>query len=170
MSSDHAPYRFGDSDGKAVHGTGAAFPKIPNGMPGLETCLPLVFSEGVLRGRLTLEQFVAVSATNAARIYGLYPRKGVIAPGADADLAIWDPSLHVTISNERLHHAMDYTPYEGMTVTGWPVVTMSRGDVVWSYPEFDATPGRGVFLPCERFDAGRVPRDQRAPAAIGSAS
>src|SRR4029079_3000933 len=119
MSSDHAPDRFHDADRKAGHGTDAVFSKIPNGMPGLETCLPLVFSEGVRRGRLTLEQFVAVSSTNAARIYGLYPRKGVIAPGADADLAIWDPSLRVTITNEQLHHAMDYTPYEGTTVTGW---------------------------------------------------
>jgi len=151
VSSDHAPYRFADVDGKAVHGTGAPFPKIPNGMPGLETCLPLVFSEGVRAGRLTLEQFVALSATNAARIYGLYPRKGTIAAGADGDLAIWDPDARVTITNGMLHHRMDYTPYEGTTVTGWPVVTISRGQVVWQDGEVSARPGRGLFLPRERF-------------------
>jgi dihydropyrimidinase len=151
FSSDHAPYRFGDVDGKAVHGTDAPFSKIPNGMPGLETCLPLLFSEGVARGRITLEQFVALSATNAARIYGLYPRKGVIAQGADADLAIWDPEVRVTITNKLLHHRMDYTPYEGFTVTGWPTVTISRGDVVWRDGQIKAEPGRGLFLPRDRF-------------------
>jgi dihydropyrimidinase len=150
-SSDHAPYRFGDADGKAVHGTHAPFPKIPNGMPGLETSLPLLFSEGVGAGRITLEQFVALSATNAARIYGMYPRKGTIAPGADADLAIWDPQARVTITNDALHHRMDYTPYEGWTVTGWPVVTISRGDILWRDGRVAARPGRGAFLARERF-------------------
>jgi dihydropyrimidinase len=166
LSSDHAPYRFADADGKAVHGTDAPFPKIPNGMPGLETCLPVVFSEGVLQGRLTLEQFVALSATNAARIYGLYPRKGIIAPGADADLAIWDADLKVTIRNEQLHHRMDYTPYEGMTVTGWPVTTISRGEVVWDKGVVSARPGRGMFLPCERFDRQRAAAEGAAQPAF----
>jgi dihydropyrimidinase len=151
FSSDHAPYRFHDADGKAVHGTDAPFTKIPNGMPGLETSLPLLFSEGVGTGRLTLEQFVALSATNAARIYGLYPRKGTIAPGADADLAIWDPEARVTITNAALHHRMDYTPYEGRTVTGWPVVTISRGEILWRDGQVAAQPGRGLFLARERF-------------------
>jgi dihydropyrimidinase len=156
LSSDHAPYRFADPDGKAVHGTDAPFSKIPNGMPGLETCLPVVFSEGVLKRRLTLEQFVTISATNAARIYGLYPRKGTIAQGTDADLAIWDPDVQVTITNNRLHHRMDYTPYEGMTVTGWPVTTISRGQVVWANGTVKAQPGRGTFLPCDRFERERT--------------
>lgn len=161
LSSDHAPYRFGDVDGKAVYGTDAPFPKIPSGMPGLETCFPIVFSEGVLKGRITLEQFVAISSTNAARIYGLFPRKGTITPGADADLAIWDPGLQVTITNDSLHHRMDYTPYEGMTVTGWPVVTVSRGEVVWANGEVNARPGRGIFLPCERFKPDRISTGHR---------
>ena len=161
MSSDHAPYRFGAVDGKAVHGTDAPFPKVPNGMPGLETCLPVVFSEGVVAGRLTLEQFVALSSTNAARIYGMHPRKGTLAVGADADIAIWDPERRVTITNDRLHHHMDYTPYEGMTVTGWPVVTVSRGDVLWREGVLTATPGRGRFLARDRFTLG-------LPAALRS--
>jgi dihydropyrimidinase len=151
VTSDHAPYRFDNVDGKAVHGTSAPFPKIPNGMPGLETYAPVLFSEGVRSGRLTLERFVALTATNAARIYGLYPRKGTIEPGADGDIAIWDPEVKVTISNTSLHHRMDYTPYEGMTVTGWPVVTISRGEVVWREGRVSARLGRGVFLPRERF-------------------
>jgi dihydropyrimidinase len=106
----------------------------------------VVFSEGVGRGRLTLEQFAAVSATNAARIYGLCPRKGVIEVGADADLAIWDPNLETTITNERLHHRMDYTAFEGMRVRGWPVVTISRGEVVWRNGVVTAQPGRGQFI------------------------
>jgi dihydropyrimidinase len=156
ISSDHAPYRFDDPEGKAAHGTDAPFTKIPSGVPGLETCFPLLFSEGVGRGRLSLQQFVALSATNAARVYGLYPRKGVIAPGADADVAIWDPTADVTITNDRLHHRVDYTPYEGMSVKGWPVVTISRGEVVWAEGELRARPGRGVFLRREPCRAGQV--------------
>jgi dihydropyrimidinase len=161
FSSDHAPYRFNDTDGKAVHGTDAPFTKIPNGMPGLETSLPLLFSEGVSTGRLTPEQFVALSTTNAARIYGLYPRKGTIVPGGDADLAIWDPAARVTITNNALHHRMDYTPYEGRTVTGWPVVTISRGEIVWRDGRVNAAQGRGVFLARERFSLS-------SPAALSS--
>ncbi len=146
LSSDHAPYRLNDPAGKAVNGTDAPFTRIPNGVPGLETCLPVVFSEGVNRGRLTLEQFVAVSATNAARIYGMFPRKGTIAVGSDADLAIWDPAVEVTITNERLHHRMDYTAFEGMRVRGWPVTTISRGEVVWRDGNVTARPGRGQFV------------------------
>ena len=77
-------------------------------------------------------QFVALTATNAAKMYGLYPRKGSIAIGADADLAIWDADREVTIANDLLHHNVDYTPYEGMRVRGWPVTTISRGEIVWT--------------------------------------
>ncbi|MGE5359037.1 MAG: dihydropyrimidinase [Bacteroidales bacterium] len=146
LSSDHAPYRLNDPLGKAVHGPDAPFTRIPNGVPGLETCLPVVFSEGVGRGRLTLERFVAISATNAARIYGLFPRKGTIQPGSDADLAIWDPDVETTITNERLHHRMDYTAFEGMRVRGWPVVTISRGEVIQRDGAVTAEAGRGRFI------------------------
>jgi dihydropyrimidinase len=158
FSSDHAPYRFDGSEGKAAHGTEAPFTKIASGVPGLETCFPLLFSEGVVKGRLTLRRFVELSATSAARVYGLFPRKGVIAPGADADVAIWDPSVNVTITNDQLHHRVDYTPYEGMRVTGWPVVTISRGEVVWADGKLTARPGRGAFL--RRRASGRRP-DER---------
>ena len=146
LSSDHAPYRWDDPCGKAVHGKDAPFTQIPNGVPGLETCLPIVFSEGVARGRITLEQFVALASTNAARIYGLFPRKGVIDIGADADLAIWDAQLEVTITNDRLHHRMDYTAFEGKRVLGWPVTTISRGEVVCRDGKPGGLPGRGQFI------------------------
>ena len=148
FSSDHAPFRYEDPHGKKLGGKEVAFPYIPNGIPGLETRLPLLFSEGVLKGRIDLHQFVALTASNPARMYGLYPRKGTIAIGADADLAIWDDKRELTIRNSALHHAMDYTPYEGLRITGWPALTLSRGEVVWSEGEFRGRRGHGEFLRC----------------------
>jgi len=154
FSSDHAPYRYNDPQGKQAHGLNAPFTKVPNGIPGLETRLPLLFSEGVGRGRIDINTFVALTATNAARIYGLYPKKGTIAVGSDADLAIWDPEVEVTISKEALHDRMDYTAFEGVKVKGWPVVTIARGEVVWAQGEVQGNPGRGRFLKRERRQAG----------------
>ena len=82
-------------------------------------------------------------------MYGLYPRKGSIAIGADADLAVWDPGREVAIANDLLHHNVDYTPYEGVRVRGWPVTTISRGEIVWADGAFAAVPGRGHFLRCD---------------------
>jgi len=158
FSSDHAPYRFSGSDGKTAAGAKAPFSKIANGVPGLEIRLPMLFSEGVRSGRLSLQKFVDLTATRAARLYGLYPRKGTIAVGADADIAIWDAERRVTISQDMLHDNMDYTPYEGREVTGWPVITLSRGEVVWNGSEVTAEPGRGVFLPCDLPEPARPNR------------
>ena len=155
VSSDHAPYRYGGPDGKQAHGKGAPFDKVANGVPGLEVRLPLLFSEGVGTGRITLNRFVEVAATAAAKLYGLYPRKGTIAVGADADIAVWDPEKTVTISHEMLHDNMDYTPYEGRRVTGWPVLTLSRGRAVWRDGEVVGVPGQGRFLPCGLPEAAR---------------
>jgi dihydropyrimidinase len=155
VSSDHAPYRYAGPDGKQAHGTGAPFDKVANGVPGLEVRLPLLFSEGVGKGRITLNRFVEVAATAAARLYGLYPRKGTIAVGADADIAIWDPDKSVTIRREMLHDNMDYTPYEGRKVTGWPVLTFSRGRAVWRDGEVVGRPGEGRFLPCALPEAAK---------------
>ena len=148
FSSDHAPFRYEDAHGKKLGGKEVAFPYIPNGIPGLGTRLPLLFSEGVLKGRIDLHQFVALTASNPARMYGLYPRKGTIAIGADADLVIWDDKRALTIRNSALHHAVDYTPYEGRKITGWPALTLSRGEVVWSEGEFRGRRGHGEFLRC----------------------
>ena len=146
FSSDHAPYRYDDPQGKKAHGEDAPFTKVPNGVPSLELRLPFLFSEGVKRGRLSLERFVALTSTNPARIYGLSPRKGAIAIGADADLALWDPEREVTVTHELLHDRMDYTPFEGMRLTGWPVTTVSRGEVVWHEGTVRGAPGRGRLL------------------------
>jgi len=102
----------------------------------------------VLKKRIDVHQFVALSATNPARLYGLYPRKGTIAVGSDADLVIWDHQREVTIRNESLHHAVDYTPYEGMRISAWPAVTLSRGSVVWRDDRFVGRAGHGEFLRC----------------------
>jgi dihydropyrimidinase len=99
---------------------------------------------------MTLNEFVTFTTTAPAKLYGLYPKKGVIAVGSDADLAIWDPDRLVTITNDMLHHAVDHTPYEGMQVKGWPVVTVSRGEVVYADGEVTSEAGRGRFLPCAR--------------------
>ena len=145
FNSDHAPYRF-DAQGKLAAGPNPPFRKVANGIPGLETRLPLLFSEGVMTGRIDLPRFVALTATNNARLYGLHPRKGTIAVGADADLAIWDPERRVTIRNDDLHHNVDYTPYEGRVVTGWPTTVISRGEVIVEDGIWLGRAGRGVFL------------------------
>jgi dihydropyrimidinase len=164
VSSDHAPFRYDDPEGKKPGGEEVPFRYIPNGIPGLETRLPLLFSEGVGTGRLSLQDFVALTSTNPARLYGLHPRKGTIAIGADADLAIWDPKREVVIRNADLHHAVDYTPYEGRRVTGWPVITLVRGTVVARYGEVLAQAGHGEFLPCAPPEMAR-PR-YRAPGGM----
>jgi dihydropyrimidinase len=148
FSSDHAPTRYDDPKGKMIRGTNASFRYVPNGVPGIETRLPLLFSAGVIGGKLDLTTFVALTATNPARIYGLYPRKGTLAIGSDADIVVWDPTRVTVIANEHLHHAVDFTPYEGTSVTGWPIVTISRGEIVWRDGQVLGVPGRGEFLPC----------------------
>lgn len=155
FSSDHAGYRYDDPEGKMKHGRNAPFKKVANGVPGLEVRTALLFSEGVGKGRIDLPQFVALTSTNAAKLYGLHPKKGTIAIGADADIAIWDPDREVTIAQSMLHDAMDYTPYEGRTVKGWPVITISRGAVVWRDGEVLGKPGQGRYLPCDKPAAAR---------------
>ena len=122
------------------------FKKIANGVPGIETRMPLLFSEGVGRGRLSVNEFVSLTSTNAAKIFGLYPRKGTIAVGSDADMAIWDPSWKRTISQLMLHDNMNYTPYEGMEVTGWPRTVIIRGRVAVDDETLKLDRGAGKFL------------------------
>ena len=130
FSSDHCPFRYDDVHGKRNPAGLRSFRHIPNGIPGIETRLPILFSEGVMKGRIDLPRFVALTATNHAKTYGMYPRKGTIAIGADADIAIWNPEIRKTIRHADLHDAADYTPYEGMEVTGWPETVILRGTPV----------------------------------------
>ena len=149
FSSDHCPFRYDDPAGKLGPKARTSFRWVPNGIPGIETRLPILFSEGVSKGRITANQFVALSSTNHARMYGL-TTKGSIAPGMDADIAIWDPEKRVTITQSMLHHGADYTPWEGFEVTGWPVATIARGEIVMENGVMSGTPGRGRVLARER--------------------
>lgn len=147
VTSDHAPTRFDGPDGKTAVGLDAPFTKIPNGVPGLATRMPVLFSEGVVKGRIDLPTFVSITATHAAKLFGLHPRKGTIAVGADADIAIWDPTKKVTITAATVQDDNDHTPYEGMEVTGWPETTLVRGVKVVADGKLVGAPGFGRFLP-----------------------
>ena len=127
FSSDHCPFRYDDPQGKRNAEGMRSFRHIPNGIPGIETRLPILFSEGVMKGRIELTRFVALTSTNHARTYDMYPRKGTIAIGADADITIWDPQMRRKIRHADLHDAADYSPYEGFEVTGWPETVILRG-------------------------------------------
>ena len=162
FSSDHAPYRY-DETGKFSAGPNPSFKKIANGVPGIETRMPLLFSEGVGKGRLSLNEFVALTSTNAAKIYGLHPRKGTIAVGSDADIAIWDPNWKRTITRSILHDNMDYTPYEGMEVTGWPKTVINRGRVVVEDETLLVARGSGEFLERQPIDPETGSPGERAP-------
>lgn len=125
------------------------FSKIPNGLPGLETRQPLLF-KGVVDGKISIQDFVRISCTNPAKLYGL-PRKGVIFPGKDADLCIWYPQNEMRpfeLDNSMLHHAIDYSPFEGMTFDNWPRYTILRGKVVWNRDEggYVGKKGDGNYL------------------------
>lgn len=131
----------------AVKMAGTSIQTTPGGHAGIETRGIIGFSEGYATGRMTLERFVAVFSTNPAKLMGLFPRKGVIAPGSDADLAIWDPEVERTITLGHLHHESDYSPWEGWHVRGWPVTTILRGKVVVRDGELLGEPGDGRWLP-----------------------
>ena len=121
------------------------------GMAGLETMVPMLYSQGVLKKRLSLNRMVEVTATNPARLFGLYPRKGTIQIGADADIVAFDPRARKTIRAEDMHSAADWDPFEGWEVEGWPRMTLSRGEVVVDCGKVLAPPGRGRLLKRDRF-------------------
>jgi dihydropyrimidinase len=155
-SSDHAPYRF-DETGKLHAGANAEFPRIANGLPGIEMRLPLLFSEGFIKGRITLNHFVALAAGNVSKIYGLDHCKGSVTEGKDADIAIWDPEVVREVRATDMHDNMEYTPYEGMTVTGWPTTVIQRGKVVIENNTLLAERGAGEFVPRNRIDCTGMP-------------
>jgi dihydropyrimidinase len=142
ISTDHCPFcmkeqkELGRSD----------FSKIPNGAPGIETRMSLVYDGGVREGRISLNRFVELTSTSPAKIFGLFPRKGTIAPGSDADIVVFDPNRTVTLSARTLHMKVDYNPYEGRQVTGAADTVLSRGRVVIENGMFVGTPGSGSFL------------------------
>jgi dihydropyrimidinase len=154
ISSDHAPYRF-DESGKLSAGPNPTFKQIANGLPGLEVRLPLLFDAAVTQGRLSLERFVDLTSTAPAKLYGLYPKKGTLVVGADADIAIWDPAKTVRISASMMHDRTGYTPYEGRVVKGWPETVLSRGRIAVRDGALHIGAGSGRFLPRSAGEAAK---------------
>jgi dihydropyrimidinase len=171
ISSDHAPYAF-DETGKLRAGPNPTFKQVANGLPGLEVRLPLLFDAMVSKGRLGLQKFVDVTATAPAKIYNLHPKKGSIAIGCDADVAIWDPNAEVTLSDKMMHDKTGYTPFAGRRVKGWPTTVLRRGEVVVANGKLEAKAGSGEFLPRGGGDAatttGTVNADMRLAAILGA--
>ena len=116
------------------------------GVADLETLMPMLYSEGVVAGRISLDRFVALTSANAARIFGLYPRKGVIAVGSDADIALWDPGHRRTIDGARMQSLSGYSVYDGWQVQGWPRFVVRRGQLVLADGQIMARPGDGEWL------------------------
>jgi dihydropyrimidinase len=131
VATDHCPFFMSQKEmGKE------SFTKIPNGAPGVEARISLMYTYGVVDGKIDLNRFVQVTSTNAAKVYGMYPQKGTIAIGSDADLVVFDPNVEITLTKSMLHENVDYTPYEGFKLKGYPVATISRGKVIAENGEF----------------------------------
>jgi len=144
ISTDHCPFCMNEPPQKQLGKDD--FSKIPNGAPGIETRLMLVWDGGVRTGRIDVHRFVELVSTNPARMFGLWPRKGTIAVGSDGDLVIWDPDKAVTLSARSHHMRVDYNPYEGRVVTGAPAAVLSRGEVIVRDGAFVGRAGRGQFV------------------------
>ena len=142
VSTDHCPFCLKEQKELGRHD----FSKIPNGAPGIETRMSLVYDGGVRTGRISLNRFVELTSTAPAKIFGLFPRKGTIAPGSDADIVIFDPNRTITLSARTLHMNVDYNPYEGRLVTGATDTVLSRGRLVIENGQLAARGGSGSFL------------------------
>jgi len=142
VCTDHAPWSLA-----AKLDPAHTITNLRPGVADLDTMLPMLYSEGVRSGRITLSRLVEVTSTNAAKLFGLYPRKGTIAVGSDADLVVFDPELTLTIDGFVLKSNSDYSAFEGWQVTGWPEVTLRRGEVVFRDGEVIGQPGSGRVVP-----------------------
>ncbi|MGD0441563.1 MAG: dihydropyrimidinase [Acidimicrobiales bacterium] len=142
VATDHCPFCFAEQKELGV----GDFTKIPNGLPGVENRMGLIF-QGVVSGEITLPRWVEVTSTNPAKMFGLFPRKGTIAPGSDADIVIYDPAGEQTISAATHHMAVDYSCYEGMRITGRVDAVFSRGRQIIGSGRYTGAPGHGRFVP-----------------------
>jgi dihydropyrimidinase len=142
VATDHCPFFF---ETQKIQGKDD-FTTCPSGVPGIEERMPLLYSEGVTKKRIDLRRFVDLCCSNPAKIFGMYPQKGVLAPGSDADIVIIDPDRRTVLSKSMLHANVDYSAYEGFEVQGWPVCTISRGEVLVRDGKFYGTAGRGRFI------------------------
>jgi len=142
VATDHCPFDFTLKEKLG----GRDFTKCPNGMPGVELRFPLMFSEGVMKDRISPVEFARLCATNPAKLFGMYPKKGVIRPGSDADIVIMDPEKGYTVTHGKLHENVDYTPYEGVDMLCSVDCVISRGDVIVRNNEFIGHKARGQFI------------------------
>ncbi|WP_447884573.1 dihydropyrimidinase [Serratia fonticola] len=149
VATDHCTFPYHQRQAMAA----GDFTRCPNGLPGVENRMMLLFSYGVMSGRISPSRFVALTSSNPARLFGLWPRKGNLNPGADADVVIFDPRQSTVISHARLHDNADYSPYEGFQCQGAPVLTMCRGEIVARSGEFTGRQGYGQFLRRRPFNA-----------------
>ena len=141
IATDHCPFFYSKEKQLGKDD----FMKAPGGAPGVEARIPLMLAE-IEAGRLTLEQFVTLCCTNPARLFGMYPKKGVVAVGSDADLVLISPDYKAALTHDMLHENCDYTPYEGLPLSGYPVMTISRGEVIAQDGRFIGSRGRGRFI------------------------
>jgi dihydropyrimidinase len=169
VATDHCAFttaqkRLGASD----------FTKIPNGTGGLEDRMPVLWTAGVNTGRITKEEFVAVTSANSARILNIYPKKGAIAVGSDADLVIWDPKASKTIAAKKQISRIDYNVFEGFACTGVPRATLSHGEIAWLDGELHVEAGAGRYVPRAPFPSVHVAnatwRELTAPRGVDRAS
>jgi dihydropyrimidinase len=142
VATDHCPFSFNKEKQLGKDD----FSKCPSGGPGIETRMPLIFSEGVMKNRIGINKFVDVTSTSPAKIFGMYPKKGTIAVGSDADIVLIDPKKEVTLTKSMLHENVDYTSYENMKLKGYPVLTMVRGKVIVRDNNFIGDKGYGQFI------------------------
>jgi dihydropyrimidinase len=156
IGTDHCPFFFDGSqpivyEGKQVKIAGkelgrADFTKIPNGLPGVQDRLPILWTYGVRAGKITANQFVALNSTNPARIFGLYPRKGSLLPGADADIVVWDPEKKVNYGVAMSKQRTDYNLYEGWQLVGYPDKVLLRGQLIVDDDKWLGKSGQGQFI------------------------
>jgi dihydropyrimidinase len=149
VATDHCSFTYAEQKQLGADN----FSKCPNGLPGVETRMPILFSEGVMKGRIDLQRFVQLTSYQPAKLFGLYPQKGSLDVGADADLVIFDANEKCTISHELLHDNSDYTPFEGISCRGWPMMTLCRGAVVACNGEFTGKAGFGHFMQRKPFSS-----------------
>lgn len=142
VGTDHCPFNF---EGQKTLGWDR-FDKIPGGLSGIESRLALLHTYGVCAGRISLNRWVEICSTNAARIFNLYPQKGSLLPGSDADIVLFDPKKKVILTHHLLHENVDYTPYEGMSLTGYPVITIAKGKVICEEGRYCGDGRQGKFL------------------------
>ena len=163
VSTDHCPFLYDGTkpviyEGKPYQNPGKElgkdnFTKVPNGLPGVGDRMPVLWTKGVVEGKLSPTRFVQLMCSNPAKIFGLYPHKGTLNPGADADIVLWDPEKKVRYGVEKAKHRTDYNLYEGMELTGFPEKVFLRGKLIVDGERWLGERGGGRFIKRSRFEA-----------------